>query len=693
MELSNNHDSELCKHMALTTSKALLEVPLIMTDIAILDQIQQNMSLMKDKESLHLFVGYLQRKRLAGYHKYILVKTFIRLSTNFFKKRGGSRQKKSIKRRGMKKNGIKKTGTRRNRNSIKQSGGGSIVFIFFLYVTLLCLANALKVYIPGVGYVGWMLTDAEKQQVARQEKRTEHQDYIQSKEIKKANDPFQDDFVDEYVSEDYQLRLESFNVLNITAVASDEKFMKTSYQIPQFNSLGVIGAVTGSLIGPGPYEIFGSISKTKMEELAYQYVEELNMELSRGSESSISRCEYFNSMVKMNTESALDSLGANNLFDSLLHVCERSTPVRYSFENGVIVMKSYTMPTKNIEKMVTALKRTSSFVKDKLRATEENKLPINSGKDLDAAAALAELFREDKVILDQAKQNMASYQKLSGDDLSISVVSNMLSSMQRLNRQLLRNEGVTLRQYQAKTLADELENVMDSNALAVVTHNTQTALLEGHARHKENQLQLDQTLQDVNYKFDFGKVKLSSQGAFRDSQLYMSYATGQVFGTLFGGLSGVGQGTVRPLGMLVNELFNHLLEIGKDSPIIIAIVTAVLLAVSGSGLVVVYKGYTFISEILSDAINILRQSKNPYITKITGYLERILSDAKASEKRLETLNSLKNKAIQASFDREVVEQEKIIALLASGRININQLNIVDGSPMTFKDPADKQLLD
>ena len=84
MELSNRHDSELCKHMALTTSTALLEVPLIMTDIAILDQIQQNMSLMKDKESLHLFVGYLQRKRLAGYHKYILVKTFIRLSTNFF---------------------------------------------------------------------------------------------------------------------------------------------------------------------------------------------------------------------------------------------------------------------------------------------------------------------------------------------------------------------------------------------------------------------------------------------------------------------------------------------------------------------------------------------------------------------------------------------------------------------------------
>ena len=92
MELSNSHDSELCKHMALTTSTALLELPLIMTDIEILDQIKQNMSLMKDKESLHLFVGYLQRKRLAGYHKYILVKTFIRLSTNFYKKVGSQKQ-------------------------------------------------------------------------------------------------------------------------------------------------------------------------------------------------------------------------------------------------------------------------------------------------------------------------------------------------------------------------------------------------------------------------------------------------------------------------------------------------------------------------------------------------------------------------------------------------------------------------
>lgn len=690
MELSNSHDLELCKHMVLTTSTALLELQLIMTDIEILDQIKQNMSLMKDKESLHLFVGYLQRKRLAGYHKYILVKTFIRLSTNFFKKRGGPRQKKSFKIRGMKKNGIKKTGTRKNRKSIKQSGGGSIVFIFFLYVTLLSLVNAFKFYIPKYGYVGWMLSDAEKQEVVRQEKRAEHQDYIQSKENKKANDPFQDDFVDEYVSEDYQLRLESFSVLNITAVASDEKFMKTSYQIPQFNSLGVTGAVIGSLIGPGG--IFGSISKTKMEELAYQYVEELNMELSKGSESSISRCEYFNSMVKMNTESALDSLGANNLFDSLLHVCERSTPVRYSFVNGVIVMKSYTMPTKNIEKMVTALKRTSIFVKDKLRATEENRLPINSGKDLDAAAALAEIFRQDKVILDQAKQNMASYQTLSGDDLSISVVSNMLSSMQRLNKQLLRNEGVTLRQYQAKTLADELENVMDSNALAVVTHNTQAALLEGHSKHKENQLQLEQTLQDVNYNFDFGKVKLSTEAAFRESQLFMSYATGQVFGTLFGGLSGVAQGTVRPVGMLVNELFSQLIELGKNSPIIIAIVATAFIAVFSSGLIVVYKGYTFFSEIISDAIDALRQSKNPYIIKITGYLERILSDAKASERRLETLNELKNQAIQASFNRTVVEQEKIIALLASGRINIDQLIIADGRPMEFRDPADRQLL-
>ena len=233
---------------------------------------------------------------------------------------------------------------------------------------------------------------------------------------------------------------------------------------------------------------------------------------------------------------------------------------------------------------------------------------------------------------------------------------------------------------------------MNSNALAVVTHNTQNALLEGHARHKESQLQLEQTLQDVNYNFDSGKVKLSTQDAFRKSQLYMSYATGQLFGTLFGGLSGVGQGTVRPLGMLGNELLSHLLELGKDSPIIIAIVTIVLFAVSGAGLVVVYKGYTFVSEILSDAINILRQSKNPYITKITGYLERILSDAKASEKRLETLNELKNKAIQASFNRQVVEQEKIIALLASGTINIDQLIIADGRPMEFRNPADRQLL-
>ena len=60
MELSNSHDLELCKHMVLTTSTALLELQLIMTDIEILDQIKQNMSLMKDKESLHLFVGYLQ---------------------------------------------------------------------------------------------------------------------------------------------------------------------------------------------------------------------------------------------------------------------------------------------------------------------------------------------------------------------------------------------------------------------------------------------------------------------------------------------------------------------------------------------------------------------------------------------------------------------------------------------------------
>jgi len=225
-----------------------------------------------------------------------------------------------------------------------------------------------------------------------------------------------------------------------------------------------------------------------------------------------------------------------------------------------------------------------------------------------------------------------------------------------------------------------------------VTHNTQAAALEGHSKHKENQLQLEQTLQDVNYNFDFGKVKLSTEAAFRESQLFMSYATGQVFGTLFGGLSGVAQGTVRPVGMLVNELFSQLIELGKNSPIIIAIVATAFIAVSSSALIVVYKGYTFFSEVISDAIDALRQSKNPYIIKITGYLERILSDAKASERRLETLNEIKNEAIQASFNRTVEEQKKIVALLASGRINIDQLIIANGRPMEFRNPADRQLL-